>query len=347
MFERARLSGTGLWSGPNPIDAVPKRKVPHRLPVFFRWEEVPLVLDAFAGRPQVQEIVAMALYTGQRKGEILGLYKSNVNWSDETIVFNHSYDGDSNKNDKENIVPIAPELRPYLERAFERDRNSPLVFPHPDGGMYTKEFDLAAIIRRGAARAGLVKGYEHRCRKQGCGFKELRATDEQSRCPRCGRALWPKAVPKDYRFHHLRHTNASSLLKLRESLPLVQDILGHADPETTRRIYGHLELDDKRRALAQLRFRLPAGNGHGAAPASGTRAGGEAGVNGAPAVRPPESEKTEAADPSGNRSEISGLVMSGRQDLHLRPLAPQAGAYSGQGTTANARTRHSGHLANR
>jgi integrase len=332
MFERARLSGTGLWSGPNPIDAVPKRKVPHRLPVFFRWEEVPLVLDAFAGRPQVQEIVAMALYTGQRKGEILGLYKSNVNWSDETIVFNHSYDGDSNKNDKENIVPIAPELRPYLERAFERDRNSPLVFPHPDGGMYTKEFDLAAIIRRGAARAGLVKGYEHRCRKQGCGFKELRATDEQSRCPRCGRALWPKAVPKDYRFHHLRHTNASSLLKLRESLPLVQDILGHADPETTRRIYGHLELDDKRRALAQLRFRLPAGNGHGAAPASGTRAGGEAGVNGAPAVRPPESEKTEAADPSGNRSEISGLVMSGRQDLNLRPLAPQASALPGCAT---------------
>jgi hypothetical protein len=169
-----------------------------------------------------------------------------------------------------------------------------------------------------------VKGYEHRCRKQGCGFKELRATDEQSRCPRCGRSLWPKAVPKDYRFHHLRHTNASSLLKLRESLPLVQDILGHADPETTRRIYGHLELDDKRRALAQLRFRVPAGDGHAGAPPSGAPAGGEAGVNGAPAVRPSESGKTEAADPPRNRSEISGLVLSGRLDLNQRPLAPQA-----------------------
>jgi integrase len=102
------------------------------------------------------------LYTGQRKGEILGLYKSNVNWSDETIVFNHSYDEDSNKSDKENIVPIAPELRPYLERAFRRDRDSALVFPHPSGRMYTKEFDLAAMIRRGAARAGLVKGSHER-----------------------------------------------------------------------------------------------------------------------------------------------------------------------------------------
>jgi integrase len=41
------------------------------VPVFFRWDEVPLVPDAFAQRPQVQEIVATALYTGQRKGEIL------------------------------------------------------------------------------------------------------------------------------------------------------------------------------------------------------------------------------------------------------------------------------------
>lgn len=69
----------------------------------------------------------------------------------------------------------------------------------------------------------------------------------------------------DFYFDTLTPPQQAAQMKVRvfdlAAVPLVQDIVGHANAETTRRICEHLELDDERRALAQLRFRLPAGNG--------------------------------------------------------------------------------------
>jgi len=39
--------------------------------------------------------------------------------------------------------------------------------------------------------------------------------------------------------HHLRHLKARTLLNRGAQLAEVQDILGHASPETTKRIYAH------------------------------------------------------------------------------------------------------------
>ena len=54
-------------------------------------------------------------------------------------------------------------------------------------------------------------------------------------------------LPSNIRIHDLRHTFASRLVSAGESLYVVQQMLGHADPRTSQR-YAHLSMDVQRRA---------------------------------------------------------------------------------------------------
>src|SRR5262249_49472027 len=49
--------------------------------------------------------------------------------------------------------------------------------------------------------------------------------------------------------HHFRHAKASVLLNRGASLSEVQDILGHASPDTTKRIYAHYKVEHLRDAF--------------------------------------------------------------------------------------------------
>jgi site-specific recombinase XerD len=49
--------------------------------------------------------------------------------------------------------------------------------------------------------------------------------------------------------HHFRHAKASVLLNRGASLSEVQDILGHASPDTTKRIYAHYQTQHLREAF--------------------------------------------------------------------------------------------------
>jgi excisionase family DNA binding protein len=69
--------------------------------------------------------------------------------------------------------------------------------------------------------------------------------------------LWAKPIPRHVRFHDLRHTTATLLLKEGVPLATVQKILRHSDPELTAETYGHLDLEDMRRRLERLTFEEP------------------------------------------------------------------------------------------
>ena len=60
---------------------------------------------------------------------------------------------------------------------------------------------------------------------------------------------YAKAVGVPATTHHFRHSKASVLLNRGASLSEVQDILGHASPETTKRIYAHYQTQHLREAF--------------------------------------------------------------------------------------------------
>jgi hypothetical protein len=119
-----------------------------------------------------------------------------------------------------------------------------------------------------------------------------------------------EAHPAARRFHDLRHTTATLLLKDGVSLATVQKVLRHSDPELTTAIYGHLDITDTRAALDRLTFEE-------------TGAGRPSAPDGAPVARVRGIRKDEGRDGFGNPSDVAAFDESGRQDLNLRPLGPE------------------------
>jgi integrase len=259
-FNKARLNGR--WFGVNPVLAVPRRTVPKRLPDFLRVDEVPRVLAVLSAHHR--PLFATAVYTGLRKGELLGLRKSDIDFKAALIRVCRSYDQDTTKGSRAEAIPLAAELRPYLEEAIKASP-SELVFPGPGGRMMTKNSPLEEVLRRALGRAGIVTGYEHVCRKKGCGHKELVGDAAERRCPVHNHRLWPKAKVRPIRFHDLRHTTASLLMAAGANPAAVQRILRHSDPRITTEVYGHLAPDYLQAEVNRLSFKVPSSDSLGIA----------------------------------------------------------------------------------
>jgi len=251
-FNAARK--TGRYPGANPVQGTKKQKIPRRLGDYLKPEEVQPVL--FALSPQRRPLYATAIYSGLRKGELLGLRKRDVDLARGHLNVSRSYDRETTKGGHADVIPIATELVPYLESALATS-GSELVFPRQDGSMMPPDVDLEGILRRALARAGIVEGYRHVCRRKGCTHAEQHSDAEARRCPADGMKLWPKALVRPIRFHDLRHTTASLLIMAGASLVAVQRILRHTDPKITAEIYGHLAPGYLRSEIDRLSFGPP------------------------------------------------------------------------------------------
>ena len=242
-----------VWTGRNPVDRVPRRKVTKRRNHgVLSAEEAKALLYALDAR--WRGIVATALFLGPRKGEILGLLKKDVDLANREILVTRSYEYDSTKGNREDRLPIPEPLVPFLEAAIAASP-SDLVFPNERGEMYARDTKLTEVVRRGLSRAGIVLGYDQLCRRSGCGFRERHEDPEPRWCPQCGMKLWPKAIPRRTRFHDLRHTTATLLLREGVPMAFVQKILRHSDITVTEGVYGHLDMGDLRQALARMPVR--------------------------------------------------------------------------------------------
>lgn len=151
--------------------------------------------------------------SGLRRAELASLNRKDLDngWADRAII--------TGKGEKERIVffddPSLEAIRAYLtERG---DTYIPLFIRH----------DRA----RGSARAG---GANYRLSAQSI-FMTVKA--------------YAKAVGVDVSPHDFRHTKASTMLNAGAKLSEVQDLLGHASPETTKKIYAHYEVAHLRDAF--------------------------------------------------------------------------------------------------
>jgi hypothetical protein len=120
--------------------------------------------------------------------------------------------------------------------------------------------DGRLLLRRALARAGITTGFEHRCRRHGCGHKEPHQDSQLRRCPVDGRKLWPVAQVRKITWHDLRHSTATLLKVAGVHLVDAQQILRHADPRTTQAVYTHVDTEALRPAVNKMPFNVPAAN---------------------------------------------------------------------------------------
>jgi len=241
----------GKWAGENPALMVDTRRVPRRQYDYLRAEEVPRLMEALS--PELRPLFAVAIYTGLRKGELLALRKDDVDLGARLLTVARSYERDTTKGNRADVIPIAEDAVPYFQQAIAASP-SVLLFPSPDGSMRRRDFKAQAILQRALGRAGIVSGWKLICRRKGCGYQEEAAEAETKRCPRCDMRLWAKPRPRRLRFHDLRGTCASVLIQSGASPAAVASVLRHSDPNLTMRRYAHMDPTYLRQEINKLSF---------------------------------------------------------------------------------------------
>ena len=95
-------------------------------------------------------ILRLALLTGMRKGALLGLQWSDIDFESGHITLR----GDTAKKGKTEYIPLTAAVKSVLERITRTE--SPYVFPGRDGG---KRVDFRRMARRVRDKAGLPKDF--------------------------------------------------------------------------------------------------------------------------------------------------------------------------------------------
>jgi integrase len=246
----AAAISSGKWTGQNPVSSTGRRTVPKKAYTTLRASEIKVLLEHV---PHLwRGLFATAIWTGMRKGELLGLRKSDVDLDPRfpKILVARSYGHATTKGGHADEIPVAEDLRPYLAAAMN-ESPSELMFPRQDGTMGRPWEPLEVVLRASLVRAGLVEGYELRCPV--CDREAERHADRiERRCATCGGVLMITPVPRPMRFHDLRHTTATLLLRAGVDVHRVQKILRHRDVRTTTTTYAHLGVADLLDAVNKL-----------------------------------------------------------------------------------------------
>jgi site-specific recombinase XerD len=164
-----------------------------------------------------QALMLTLFGTGMRREEIARLDRFDVEdgWSDHAII--------TGKGDKERVVFFDEQTQVAIQAYLlaRADTFAPLFLRHDN----------------------------HRGRAAGHGGEQWRLSPQSvwGIVKRYARVLGVPATT-----HHFRHKKASVLLNRGASLSEVQDILGHASPETTKRIYAHYQSQHLKEAFERF-----------------------------------------------------------------------------------------------
>jgi integrase len=204
----------------NPADLVERPRVRRAAKIdVLRPEEV-LALVRAAESDQDAAIFHTAAFAGLRMGELLALRWRDVDFTRRTIHVRENWTQGQTTTPKggtERAVPMAEEVAERLARLGQRQH-------------FTTDDDLVFCTPRG----------------QHVGYKSLK---ERYRA-----ALRAADLREDFRFHNLRHTFGSTVIRHADSRE-VMEWMGHADLTTTRRYLAFVDREDAAKRVSEA-FRL-------------------------------------------------------------------------------------------
>ena len=114
------------WLEVNPVKRVTRPKTPRGRVRFLSEDELGRLMAACneSAHPYIKTIVVMAIATGMRRGEILGLTWSAVDFERSRVTLEHT------KNGERRVVPLAPVVIAALrEHGRVRRLDTDLLFP--------------------------------------------------------------------------------------------------------------------------------------------------------------------------------------------------------------------------
>ena len=207
----------------NPMDRVERPKAQKFVGSFYSVAELEALFEAAKGDP-LEFPILMAAFYGLRRSEIVGLKWKSVDFENNIITINHTVlqakcDGELKllyKDRTKNMsscrsMPLVPQYRELLLKLKEQQKQNRKLC----GNSYI-DSDYICVNPMG----GL--------------YTPNYITQHFS-------LLLKKHNLRHIRFHDLRHTCASLLLKNGISMREIQEWLGHSDIQTTANIYGHLD----------------------------------------------------------------------------------------------------------
>jgi integrase len=188
--------------------------------LFFTPDEIHLILEE--QDPKHGPLLLTDIMTGMREGELLGFQWPDIDWNlkqchvRRTLQGGRFY-GPKTKTSKRRI-DIDPDLISELKKWKLRcpKGKHDLVFPNEVGNPRDATNMLKRIWYPTLRRAGLPK----------------------------------------YRFHLLRHTNASLRIEADQNIKYIQNQLGHSSIQVTMDIYGHLMKPVNNEEAVKLRATL-------------------------------------------------------------------------------------------
>ncbi len=217
---------------PNPFLSRRPPVLPERVPRAIPKDDCGRLLDAAANYPtwspfmraRAVAVLAVAMYAGLRRGDMLRLRFADVNLRDETIWVER---GKGRGGGKQRLIAMSAELRHILVQYIrERQRIGRRYGVGPATGRTCPEFFCSSESNRGMSDM------------------TLRRIVESVR----------DAAQVPFTLHALRHSFVTELVRSGAKLPTVSHLAGHTKITTTEMYFRSYD-PDNREAVRRLSFR--------------------------------------------------------------------------------------------
>ncbi len=202
----------------NPSDAIYKPKVTKHEMSVLDENQVKALLIAARGK-RLEVLFKVAITTGLRQGEILGLKWGDLDWDTYQL------------NIKRQVQRVPEKGLVFSEPKTAAGKR--MIVLGPDTIMYLKEHLKRQMVEREFKGA--------KWQDNNLIFPSSIGTPlDQSNLNRQYKQLLREANLPNIRFHDLRHTAESLMLKQGVSVKVVQERLGHSDAGLTLNVYSHV-----------------------------------------------------------------------------------------------------------
>lgn len=180
---------------------------------FLEYEDAKKIYEylfSLADKTKTHYLILLALVTGMRYGEIVGLTRNDFNFNENIITINKTWDykkgngfGPTKNQQSERILPVDPKVMGLFKEWFEVEKDNEL------GLVFFSPHSKSKVIVNGTTNKVLAN-------------------------------LLKKLEIENVTMHALRHTHSSILLLHDVSVYYVSERLGHSDINTTLKTYTHI-----------------------------------------------------------------------------------------------------------